>query len=293
MNLNHVIITSILKYPSLYKYPTYEMSRLAVLDHIFLVNGNGLEWCQKEFQFLAEIDHRTGKLITDSKGLKKRFPAGYFEKQLWYLEVEKDSVKEIKQLLKGKYFFIENDQYGHGPTIYFEAEKDEAASISLKYGTFFRKFNYALKDVRPFDAQQEGEVCPYPICEYATLYEMMEGHTSKLSQEDFELNLVDPQWIAGGLEIAKYTLGMYKNPEKHCLLPYCPNESRCFGNATKDWEKSWNKAVADGVLDKWKKERDFPQSISGPLEAAIFSWEKFKNEQISILERFIAKYEGK
>lgn len=284
MNLDHVIITSILNYPILYKFPTYEMSRLAVLDHIFLVIGNGMEWYKGKF--LTYINYETGELITEAK-LKKRFPKGYFQKKLWYIEVKEESLRELKVLFKGRYYFVE-ERRSENPTIYFEGEMEEARMLSFRYGEFFKKLYTTMDSCRPFDAEREGEVRPYPICEYSAIYELAEGKTNELSQEEFELTSVDPQWIAGGLEIARYSLGMYLNPEKHHLLPYHPHEEGL--NPLRGWENDWNQAVKAGTLDKWKEEREFPPTISTPLEAATFSWKRFKNEQIAILQKFISKY---
>jgi hypothetical protein len=44
MKLEDTIAKSLHDYPSLYKDTTWEKSRLKVLDHLFLVNGNGYEW---------------------------------------------------------------------------------------------------------------------------------------------------------------------------------------------------------------------------------------------------------
>ena len=44
MSVQDYIYASIAEYPSLYAAKTYEDSKLAILSHIFLSNGNGMDW---------------------------------------------------------------------------------------------------------------------------------------------------------------------------------------------------------------------------------------------------------
>lgn len=44
MKLDHAIAKNIKLYPSLFRCYTYELSRQLVLEHFFIVNGNGYEW---------------------------------------------------------------------------------------------------------------------------------------------------------------------------------------------------------------------------------------------------------
>lgn len=46
MKLKDYILLLVYYYPGLYLTETYEESRILVLNQLFLVNGNGIEWAK-------------------------------------------------------------------------------------------------------------------------------------------------------------------------------------------------------------------------------------------------------
>jgi len=101
MLLEDYIRRVIYTYPSLYKDKTYELSRLKVLDHIFLCIGTGLEW-NKNGELCELIGSSSIK-----KGLKT-LPKDFFERRLWELEVYDDKLYDdhlgkVKKYLKSRH----------------------------------------------------------------------------------------------------------------------------------------------------------------------------------------------
>ena len=76
MELEKYIFTKILRWPKLYKFKTFEKSRLFVLDHIFLVIGNGMEWTKdNQGSFITDTDNRGKPYIPI---LDQELPKDYF-----------------------------------------------------------------------------------------------------------------------------------------------------------------------------------------------------------------------
>lgn len=75
MKLDNYIAQSIRAYPDLYRDITYEKSRVKVLDHLFLVIGNGLVWRQGQL-----IEENNPEKASYSSELS--FEPNYFTKEI-------------------------------------------------------------------------------------------------------------------------------------------------------------------------------------------------------------------
>ena len=91
MKIKDYIRQKILDYPGIYRYSTYEESRLRVLDHIFFSPGNGLGFTKDGYITSREktIAGRNGKLISIAKPYGEEtvrpFPEGYFNMDMYKL----------------------------------------------------------------------------------------------------------------------------------------------------------------------------------------------------------------
>src|SRR6185503_18150433 len=75
MNMEDFVFSSIYNYPSLYYSSSFEESKIRVLDHVFLVIGNGIEfipedgsfgpWCDKENYAAVDSDSKNRILRGD------------------------------------------------------------------------------------------------------------------------------------------------------------------------------------------------------------------------------------
>lgn len=82
MTLDDTIRKCIFEYPSLYKDVSMQKSRIKVLDHLFLVIGNGFEWHDGYLYATSNEDVRTGKIkmVKPKKYGKEKFDKKLDEK---------------------------------------------------------------------------------------------------------------------------------------------------------------------------------------------------------------------
>lgn len=133
MKLQNVINYLILKYPLLFKAQDYETSELLVLEQLFLINGNGLEWTKD-----GTLDDLYEELP------KKEFilPKKFFEKREVISEKMFDKDHELYKLLEPQFEKLSQVREG----FYL---KDDGVYYRRSTDAIDRKFN------------------PYPICQYA------------------------------------------------------------------------------------------------------------------------------
>ncbi len=132
MKLKDHINQAIKRYPMLFKAENYKISEMLVLDHLFLVIGNGYEW-------------HDGYLCEDDKpkpyGEKKfkSLPKGFFKKRIY----------SYKKTTKSMYEF-------------WKKNKDNSM---WRYGVIIKKRNYYYYE---FPKDVVGtKFSPYPICQYS------------------------------------------------------------------------------------------------------------------------------
>lgn len=96
MRLDNYIAQSIRAYPDLYRDITYEKSRIKVLDHLFLVNGNGLVWQQGQL-----IDKNNP--IKASYSSELTFESDYFTKEIIETITYPHIEREVQYNLESKH----------------------------------------------------------------------------------------------------------------------------------------------------------------------------------------------
>ena len=136
MKLKHNIRKSIRNYPLLYKAENYKKSEIAVLEHLFLVIGNGYEWFDGYLTKDYESPLPYGKQT--ARPLKK----GFFKSKIYSYRRMSKSVYEI--FLKNKIAKLKVDYVKRGKYYYWKYSRD---IIGYKF-------------------------CPYPICKYSGFVSM-------------------------------------------------------------------------------------------------------------------------
>ena len=309
MKLEHLVNSCIYLYPTLYRANTYEESRLLVLDHIFLHYGTGLEWSPKGF--IADLIGYTKKdepIFGISYPIKK-LPDNYFDMNLWYMDILKKDLPKIKKELGKNYYYTRpamNDTK-KGIEIVFEATDEFAEELTRKYEHFdegtkasrerFREImkrdleSHAHKAISSFHDKapvyqfknyQKSVYTPGDMCRYSPIVEMLNGRTNSPHIDNFELTYIQPDILAGAIEIARYALNFYRNPDnhKHCYR----HPDNCM-HQFPDFKKDPNKWRADrkgepGMTDDMTPER-----------WCVICWENDLKEQMGYLEGFLNKYD--
>lgn len=302
MNLENVIKWSIYNYPILYRKKDYETSRISVLGHIFLTIGTEYEWHPDGF--LADIfaeDYRSKVM--------EELPEGFFEKNLWDMEVEIGRKAEVQEALKGRFFyFTERGQRDRTVYCIFESDDiDEAEEIYLKYDADTSRLRQNVKRVladkkrweeyglspRYYvskassisleDPERYPRHNPYPLSEYSPLVEMLNGRTNSPHIDNFELVYIKPDWIQGAIDIAEYAFDYYSDPEKYCHHYQHPSKS------TLKSELDW--AIKEGREESFRKSRGLVNGKT-PEQRSEECWKRFHSNQLDLLKRFLDKYKN-
>jgi hypothetical protein len=126
--------------------------------------------------------------------------------------------------------------------------------------------------------------CPTTMCRYSPIVEMISKRTDSSHIENFDLVKIQPDWIDGALEISRYCLDFYKDPDKYCFHGSHPSKS--FRSLKKyydeDPKKFREKFASEGMTEDHTIE-----------QWCEISWERIRLEQISMFEKLIEMYSGK
>lgn len=294
MKLKNLILSSIKEWPTLYRGWTYEDSRIPVLGSLFLTIGTGYEWHPDGF--LAALNGRksTYQII---KG-KPHLPKDYFQKTLWCIDINKKSVAEVKKALGDKYHYIHRMTYGAEVDVVFESDEEFALEFTKRYDVTAKrrmeegwgKFGFTIHVNEAANGYRTQflkdhpdliEYNPYPMCEYSPLVEMINKKTNSLHIDNFKLTNIRQDWIDGALEIAKYTLVYYQNPNRHKNCYYHP--SRALTSFKELYDK-------DPVMFRKEREKDGMLPEHTIEQWCEIVWQRFLKEQIGYCEKFIEMY---
>lgn len=282
MLLEDYIRQSIYTYPSLYKDKTYELSRLKVLDHIFLCIGTGLEWSKN-----GELCELTGSSV--KKG-RKTLPKDFFEKRLWELEVYNDKLDKVKKYLKSRNikFYVSARLRNKIVRVYFFEDRENVAhKVILRFHIMddlrndspeFRKDMVGVYEMKSY-----YQFNPYPLCGYSPIVEMLNGRTNSLHIDNFDLTMVKQDWIDGAIDVAKASLEYYMDDEKSKNHIYHPDRSTYL------MEDNLQRAIKEKREDKFRKEHNWPKTQTA-LERTTIFWNGYVDEQIRYLEDFLGKF---
>ncbi len=270
MNLEDLIRQSIYEYPLLYRVKNDPVaSRMLVLNHLFLVNGNGFDWSK---------DGTLVEIGTKMKG-RKTLPARFFKINLFSFKLTTDHITKTRDFLKSQNRFHYTFKYKDEARVYLEAESaSEALRIAQKFKPEVSAFLVTTEQVT-------SDYSPYPICQYSAIAELIEGRTHTLMRDGFNFEDYPPQksWIDGCRDIALEALSYYHTPERQLSNSYHPKHSSIR------FRRDYDAAKKNGDLDVYLSEHQYELNET-PEEKAVRTFEEFKAEQIDYLESFLKKY---
>ena len=158
-------------------YPTVEHNRLSVLNHLFLVIGNGYEWKNGELveigvkQTKATIEKAILKIVT--RGLKVDSLKNWFEIAEVHREINEGNEDD-------KYKFVSD-------SICRDIKKDIVLTFDIEN---------RMKDMTPYSDFERFPFKFYPICEYSELCNLPDN--------------IKPDWFAAAKEIYEFVVA---NPQ--------------------------------------------------------------------------------
>ena len=182
MKLEDCIYKSLIEYPALYLCNNYEDSKMLVLNHLFLVNGNGMDWA------ISKDGKQEGYLIESKyKGTRDkwiRLPDKPYGKP-----VIKNKLPFVEIIEKYKKEYLEESRY--------ESVRDFHNQLPKRIQKLIRDEN--IKDLENGNYLQKfDEHSPYP---YSSKYwPFAEIHP----------RLIQPDWKAGMIQCFKWASEYYE-----------------------------------------------------------------------------------
>jgi hypothetical protein len=257
IKLDDHVRDAIYNYPTLYRGKDYETSRLKVLDHLFLVIGNGYEWEKEGFLSCVGRGGFHGD-NTKAKGLKT-LPEGFFDKELYNFYVDSTKMKELEKRLKKekRFHYFLDKAHKKETNLIFEADEETAKDYVRNYEaeTGINRRNGVPATGWTFvdKARSDHSISPYPICEYSAIKEIYNGKTNSLHIDNFELKKIQPDWLVGAIDIVKASLAYYNDKKQYDSHIYCTD--RTTGKRSKHWAKYRKEQVdfLEKFLEKFDK----------------------------------------
>ncbi len=189
----------------------------------------------------------------------------------------------------------------------FEADQAFAQAFVEKYGdkdkhggrvylheaeSAYRNYNAMLKDPNANPIIKDFYSCakepsPYPVGKYSPIVEMINGRTNSLHTPDFDLVNIQQDWIDGAIEIVKYSIGFYEDPERCKINSYHPERS---GNDSRKLYKadpvSFRSLHNNGSYSVKMADMDIEEYL-------MACWEGYRQEQLGYFRAFLAKFDKK
>jgi len=278
MKLEDHVRWAIYNYPTLFRDRDYTKSRLLVLNQLFLVIGNGYEWCPDGY--LVDAFDPKPRILEE-------LPAGFFDKQLYTFDVQHDQFNRLESDLQNRFLYlIDRSRRTGSPNwlesgVVVEADEEEAKRLCAEYG----KARFARSSPSfVLEAANRHEFSPYPICEYSALTEILNGKTNSPHIENFDLEL-QPDWLAGCVDVAQAALDYYRDDQRCAENSHHPNQA--FPRMKQHLEA----AAKEGREEKYRQTFNITkgESVERHCEG---SWHEFRANQIGTLEEFLDKFGG-
>ena len=171
-------------YPALYRRESYEASRMGVLDHLFLVIGNGYEWDVRRGILVDGVTHKNmGHDV---------IPASFFKRQLYEL-LNVNWHEWNKTARKPKFWYMTE----HSGLVFEATSPKRAGQYADRFG--IDEHHHAMS------ASARGdESSPYPLCDYSALVEILDGHTNSPGEQHVKF-VPHREWLAGAVEAGEVT----------------------------------------------------------------------------------------
>jgi len=259
MKLENSIKWSIYNYPTLYRDNTYEKSRIPVLCQYFLTIGNGLEWHPDGFLSNCSYSENGVKYVYEEL---EELPQGFFEKELFIIDVEKSRKKEVEDFFGDKfYYFLEREFIDYFYCV-FESTEDESKEIRKKYSYKYENLFSLNCDIPARKAKWRMSGMdnvywkPYEICQYSAIMNMIKGRTNSFKIKNFDLTNIKEDWIQGAIDIAKYAIEYYSTEEMYITCSYHPLKSGGCTEETWDNIRSEQLKILNKFLEKFDVKKD-------------------------------------
>lgn len=309
MKLKDFVDHSIYDYPTLYRSFNYQKSRLLVLNHVFISYGTALEWSPKGF--LSYLGEKDGEYKIFKS---KRLPKNYFEIDLWYIPLFKKDLPKVKNILKGHLHYIQGRILQGDLSIVFEANKELATELTEKFGARDSRMSETFKAATgrdmpihssmaaSFDRAHPGlsvnfnrmkhtatpetfletEYEPSDVCRYSPIVEMINKRTDSPHIKNFDLTFIQPDWIEGAIEVSKWALGFYKDPNRNKFSHCHPS------NCLKQFKESYDKDPVKFREDWGKEGMTKDHTIEQWCEIV---WQRRLTEKICYFEKLLKIYD--
>jgi hypothetical protein len=309
MKLKNFIDNSIYEYPTLYRSFDYKKSRLLVLNHIFLSYGTALEWSPEGF--LSYLGEKEGEYRIFQP---IELPNNFFEINLWYIDLVEKDLPVVKDILKDHFYYIRSGSLYEKLTLVYEADEELATELERNFSAKdprvaenFKHITGRDYPVKPFSASSfershsdlsktsllrrliktnpqdyiETEYEPTQICQYSPVVEMINKRTNSPHIKNFDLTFIMPDWIEGAIEVSKWALGFYKDPNRNIFSRSHPS------NCLKDFKKYYNDDPVK-YRKSWKSEGMTEEhTIEQWCE---IRWQKLLAENVNYFETLIKMY---
>lgn len=181
MKLNYLVNWMIYNYPTLFRSRTYTASRLKVLNHLFLVIGNGFKW------------HDDGYMTKENIQSRKTLPKDFFNKNLYILKA--NSKDEFKKSFKNFHYFKKDKE-----CVFAAQNYEEAKEVLSKYSN-----NIYLEN-----ASSNNQMVPYPLSKYSALSEIMSGITA-----DGMVFFPQEDWLNGCRDVALEAIDYFNDKSRY------------------------------------------------------------------------------
>jgi hypothetical protein len=254
MKLKDYILLSVYNFPGLYLCETYEESRILVLNQLFLVNGNGMEWA---------------KTKNPAKG-------GYLVSPKFYKK-NGERLRKLDSPYGYEKFDIDwLDLMGYGITDEIVPTKIELERIKIKSKKIDFDWDRTFKNKNWIGETYDRN--PYPHYDKGwPFYDVQNGNQ--------KLEFIQPDWLEGMIEIKLWALNFYKNKEKYHNDFYYGSTERSVeecrkhiknNTSHKDWKSVLNAYEIKTPIPEWdfkalvvQRVEDSRLKYIGELEYAI------------------------
>jgi len=295
MYLDEHVASSIKQFPSLYKCGNWELSRLHVLNQLFLAIGNGYEWAHtkntKKGGYLTEPTYYKWR-----GGWKRKYDLPYGRERHEILSQEYFN-RTVFQLSYGNMtrtykekivdVFLRDDEGGNKSLIVeFEGlagakveeklfRKNRGRGLDAKLSTRFSQRVFMQ------EVMCENGFVPYLVSKYSAIQEIDEGQ------------FVQSDWLQGAIDVAQEALSYYSDEDRYKDDTYYPSDRKVKSDRVR-FEKIFGDEGLDGTV-RLRKLWGYSEGEEIPSEDEVMEritrcWEDSCSCAKEFYNRFLGRY---
>jgi hypothetical protein len=272
MKLLDRVKKSIWEYPSLFKGQDFDASMLRVLNHLFLVIGNGFDWTDEGYLSDKNLPYRQPKF-------RIKIPKNFFDLQIFEINFTSDprgtrgTVDGLLKKLKDTFYYVVREP--NGVTVYFASTQTKADKLATQFG----RHTFSLE----CGGKREFSFRPYPICEYSAITEIYNGKTSEGKPIE-----VKEDYLHGAIVVAKAALSYYLDDEAVKSDMFHPNVRIAIDRTRIAERKREGRKAVENLRKIWgyKKGETVERCCNR-------TWNEHRKKQIAFLNKFLRKFEGR